>query len=102
MATYAELRQLFNDNDLRNKIEVACIVAAETIRVEDPEATTNHANRLIWAKAVFTSPHAASEQMQMALLASNKDAVVGTITGVSDADLQTLVDAAVNMFADGS
>lgn len=101
MATYAELRQLFNDNDLRNKIEVACIVAAEAIRVE-AEGTTNHANRLVWAKAVFTSPRAASEQMQMALLASNKDATVATILSVSDAALQTLVDAAVDMFADGS
>ena len=45
MATYAELMTLFNYNPLANKIVVACIVAAEAIRSEDP-ATTNHANRL--------------------------------------------------------
>ena len=32
MATYEELRALFKNNKLRNRVEVACIVAAETIR----------------------------------------------------------------------
>ena len=46
MATYMELRGLFNDSDLDNKIEVACIVAAQTICNEDG-GTANHANRLV-------------------------------------------------------
>jgi len=101
MATYAELRQLFTDGDLRNKVDVAVIIAAEAIRTEDP-GTTNHANRLLWAKAAFASPRGKSEEMLMALLAANKDASVATIQGVTDAALQTKVDAAVDVFADGS
>ena len=101
MATYDELRQLMDSNDLRNKIEVACIIAAETIRVEDPE-TTNHANRLVWGKAAFSNPRTASEQMRRALLAANKDLTVTQITEASDAAIQARVDAAVDVFADGS
>ena len=101
MASYIELRQLFGDGDLRNRVEVACIVAAETIRVE-AVGTDNHANRVIWAKAAFSNPNVIRERMLMTLLAANKDETVATITGVSDSALQTLVDAAVDVFADGS
>jgi len=101
MATYQELRRLFADGLLKNQIEVACIVAAEAIRTEDV-GTANHANRLVWAKAAFTNPNVIRERMLMTLLAKNKDAAVGTIQTVSDATLQTLVDASVDLFADGS
>ncbi|HUW81178.1 MAG TPA: hypothetical protein VMZ31_00105 [Phycisphaerae bacterium] len=101
MASYVELRQLFGNGDLRNKIEVACIVAAEAIRTEDA-GTANHANRLIWAKKAFSSPNGIRDEMLMALLAANKDSTVQDITGVTDEPLQTLVNAAVDVFADGS
>lgn len=101
MATYAELRGLFGHNELKNKIEVACIVAAETIRGE-VTGVTNHANRLLWAKAAFASPKAVAGQMVMALLAANKDAATAAITGATDGAIQAKVDAAVDMFADGS
>ena len=55
MATYAELRQLFSDGDLKNRIEVAVVVAAEAIRIED-FGTTNHANRVLWAKPRSSDP----------------------------------------------
>lgn len=101
MATYEELRQLFSRDALRNQIEVAVIVAAEAIRTEDA-GTANHANRLLWAKAAFVNPTAAALKMQMALLAANKAATVAQIIAASDETIQTLVNAAVNLFADGS
>ena len=101
MAAYTELYDLFNDSALRNKVTVACLVAAETIRNEDG-ATENHANRLLWAKQAWQSPKSVGEQMLMATLAGNKDLTVQQITGASDAAIQTKVDAAVNVFADGS
>lgn len=101
MATYAEIRDLFTDSSLRNKVSVACIVAAEAIRNEDA-GTTNHANRLIWAKEAFSNPLTTSEEMLMALLAANKDETVATIQGASDAAIQARVNAAVDVFADGS
>ena len=101
MATYLDLRGLFGHGDLRNKIEVACIIAAEAIRVEDP-ATANHANRLVWAKRAFTSPGAIRDEMLMALLAANSAAEVAAITGATDVVIQTKVNAAVDVFADGT
>lgn len=101
MATYEELRTLFGHNELKNRVEVACIVAAETIRTE-AEGTENHVNRLAWAKTAFANPKASAGQMLMALLAGNLDSTVENIIAVTDAALQTLVDAAVDIFADGS
>jgi len=101
MATYTELRELFSDSTLRNRVEVACVVAAETIRTEAP-AVDNHANRLVWARAAFTNPSGIRDAMLKALLAANKDAEVTSIQAVSDAALQTLIDAAVDIFVDGS
>lgn len=101
MATYVELRQLFGNGDLLNRIEVACIVAAEAIRVEDA-GVPNHANRLLWAKATFQTPRPVAERMLMSLLAANKALTVQQLAGVTDEALQTAVGSAVNLFADGS
>jgi len=101
MATYTELFGLRSNDDLRNRVSIACIVAAEAIRSES-DATTNHANRLKWAKRVFEHPEIESARMLWALLAANKSATVAQITGVSDTNMQTGVDNAVNLFADGS
>lgn len=101
MATYTELRQLYAHGDLLNRIEVACIVAAEKIRTED-SGTVNHANRLLWAKATFGNSRHAAGLMLMALLAANRALTSAQITGVTDEGLQTAVDGAVNIFADGS
>jgi len=101
MATYSELHGLFGKSNLRYQIEVACLIAAETIRNE-LDTVPNHDNRLIWAKRAFTSPRAVASEMLMALLAANKDVTVANIIGASDEQIQTKVDAAVDIFADGS
>ena len=101
MATYLELRSLFNDSDLFNRIQVASLVAAEAIRTEDV-GTVNHANRLIWAKSAFKSPVGTAKEMIMAVLAGNSSLTVEQITGATDAAIQTKVNAAVDIFADGN
>ena len=101
MATYVELRQLFSNSSLSNRIEVACVIAANIVRTEDA-GTDNHANRITWAKQTFGSPGSMASKMLMYLLAANKDLTAVQLVGVSDEDLQTAVNAAVNLFADGS
>jgi hypothetical protein len=98
MATYAELITASNNATLRDKIKVACVVAAETIRTE-AGSVTNHAARLVWAKRVFQRPDDAFEDMLWAVLAQNKSSTLAQITGASDANVQTAVDAAVDVFA---
>jgi hypothetical protein len=98
MATYAELIQASNNATLRDKIRVACVVAAETVRTE-AGSVTNHANRLLWAKYVFKRPDDAFQDMLWAVLAQNRSSTLAQITGASDAAVQTAVDAAVDVFA---
>lgn len=101
MATYDELFGLQANDSLRNRIAVACIVAAEAIRTENAN-TANHANRLLWAKAVFANPQGEAQRMLWAVLAQNKTATVAQITGATDATIQTAVSAAVDVFATGA
>ncbi len=98
MATYAELLTAAATDALRQKVRVACIIAAETVRSE-ADATPNHANRMLWAKAVFMNPEAEGNRMLWAVLAQNKAATLAVILAASDAVVQTNVDAAVNVFA---
>ena len=101
MASYPELKSLFSNSDLQDRAEVACIIAAQTIKEEDG-ATANHANRLVWAKEAFSSPKAMASKMLMAILAANEGLSVSAITGATDSALQSNVDAVVDIFADGS
>jgi hypothetical protein len=99
MATYPELYDLWSNSALLNKVTVACLVAAEAVRVEDP-ATPNHAVRLAWAKAVFTDPIPAGKQMFMAVLAGNAALTTAQILNAPDTAIQTKVSAAVPLFAE--
>ena len=78
MATYAEIMSLYSNSSLKNLVQVACLVAANTIQNEDA-GTANHANRLIWAKQTFDNPSSMSSKMFMAVLAANKDLTVAQI-----------------------
>ncbi len=100
MATYAQLFELRSNSPVRNRVTVACAVAAEAIRGE-PVETDNNANRLIWAAKVMPNPLAYADEMLWSLLAANKDQDVATITAASDATVQSQVDDAVNLFATG-
>lgn len=95
MATYTELRDLFSDDALMNRVEVATIIAAETARGEVPGTAIRRA----WAKLAFEQPREESRKMLMAVLAANNGLTVGQIAGASDAAIQTNVDAAVDIFA---
>lgn len=98
MATYLELEALRNNSGLLARVRVAVWVAAETVRTE-LDTTPNHANRLVWARDVFTAPEPQAQRMYWALLATNKDQTIAQITSATDAQIQTAVDAAVDLFA---
>ena len=100
MATYDELLIAAGNTGLVNKVRVACVVAATTI-MSEAGTVTNHANRLLWAKTVFSDTAAAGEKMMWPVLAQNKTAALSSITGADDATVQAAVDAAVNVFATG-
>lgn len=98
MATYNELLTLATDSDLIARTRVACVVASYAVGVE-VGTTPNHAARTEWAKRVFSNPEFEASRMLWILLAMNKTLTVAQIKAVSDTDLQTAVDGAVNILA---
>lgn len=90
-----------NDSALRNRVSVACLVAAEAVRVEAVNVP-NHANRLSWAKATFVDARGTGERMLPAILAQNAALTRAQILAATDSALQTAVIAAVDVFATGA
>lgn len=101
MATYDELLTASGNTALINRVRVATFVSATAIMTE-AGATTNHANRLLWAKSVFFDPAQAGLKMMWPVLAQNRALTLAQITGASDVGVQTAVDAAVDVFATGA
>lgn len=98
MATYAEILAASAHDGLRQKIRVAVVMAAETVRVE-PEGTDKHIQRLQWAKAVFTNPELEGNKMVWPVLAQNASFTLTQITGATDAAVLSAVLAAINVIA---
>lgn len=98
MATYAELLTIATTSDVfKQKVRVACVIAAETVRVE--VGNTNHALRLSWAKAVFANPEVEGNRMVWAVLAQNAAFTASQLTNASDATVLAAVMTAIDVFA---
>lgn len=95
MATYLELRNLFNDGDLINRTSVAIIVAINA----KLEGTPSIADKT-YAAQVLGNPQAEAKAVLMAVLAANKGVTVSAIQGSTDAALQTKVNAVVDVLID--
>ena len=63
MATYAELFGIADNNTLLDRMTAAVALQAEAIRLE-AASTTNHTNRLLWAKAAYTDPRGTARRPQ--------------------------------------
>jgi hypothetical protein len=101
MATYAEIMGIVggtSGDPLKLQIRVAIVVAANAI-LNEATGTTNHANRLIWAKEAVSSPDTEAQKMLWAVLAQNAALTVTQITTASDSAVQTAVNNAVNLLA---
>ena len=95
MATYTELRSLFNDSDLLEKIDTAVVIAANNLINGTPTAADK-----AWISAVLGDPRAEAEKALMVVLASNSGASVATIQGATDVAIQTNVDTVVPILVD--
>jgi len=90
MATYVELRALFSLDALRERVEVATLIAASDLLAGTPTVAEQQ-----WAAAVFFDPRNEGRRAFFAVLAANKAATVAAITGASDAAIQANVDSVV-------
>lgn len=101
MASYDELNAFAAaDGGFRQRVRVACIVAAHTIAGE-AQSVSNHNARIKWASAVMASPDAESQRMLWFVLAANRASTMAQIQGATDAQIQSAVNAAVDLFAQG-
>lgn len=103
MAAYSELLQIARTDigaSLRDKIQVSVIVACDIIRLEAP-GTTNHANRLLWTQNALRNPAQEAQRLLWAVLAQNRTFTLAQITGADDATVQTAVNAAIDLIAQG-
>ncbi len=101
MATYAELADIATNNNLLDKITSAVAIQAEVVRNESG-GTTNHTNRMIWAKSAFSDPRSMAQKMTWPILAQNQATPKANILAATDAAILSAVALAVDVFATGS
>lgn len=108
MATYLELRGLFSDTDLRNRVEVAIAVAASLIATgaDDTsppwdQAAGAHDKRVAWAAAALKHTGRERDRVLKLMLAQNSGQTVANIQSASDASVQNNVNEVVDMIASG-
>jgi hypothetical protein len=95
MATLLELRGLFNDSDLMNKVQAALVIAANNLISATPTTADKK-----WAAGVFSSPDGEGKKALMAVLAENKDSSVSGIQSAADSGIQAAVDDVVQTLSD--
>jgi hypothetical protein len=98
MATLTEIQSLLNDPVLRDKVRAAVVVTSKNVNFESA-ATENHAERLAWAKSVFSDPNGMAEKVVRYVVAAHSANTLAEIQGLSDAAIQADADACVNLFA---
>ena len=107
MATHAEIGDAYKepeDGALFVRFLGACILKAGAILTED-EQTANHANRVIWANGMMSldqaSVYARVRAVKNYALATNAD-VQFSPANVTDGSIETAVEAALAIFANGN
>ena len=88
MATLKELRDLFNDSDLLEKVEAALIISAQSLLGGTPTAADT-----AWAAHAFANTNTEAKKALMAVLASNSTATPAQILGATDSTIQSNVDS---------
>lgn len=102
--TYADVYTLLNDGPTQQRVEVACLKTAYNVSNEDP-GTTNHANRLAWAKGTLADPvtaanHAAKFVISAVFAANASVADLASFQALlTDATIQSYCDASLAVFA---
>ena len=93
MATYAEIRSVYTDSNLVNKMEVAVAIKAHAILQE----ATPSATRMEWARtALVTALRGEADMCLRYALAENKALTVQQLATASDADLYAATTAAID------
>ena len=91
--TYEETAELMNDTTFKNRMSIACVNFARYI-TDEPANTPAHSTRYRWAQSALASPSGAVMQIIPTVVTDPEVQADGA--AISDADLQTAVETAVN------
>jgi hypothetical protein len=91
--TYQDSADLMRDPTFNSRIKVACLQFADYISGEAP-TTPAHKTRVKWAQTVMDSPDGAASRIVSIVVMDPK--VQSDGEAITDADLQTAVETAVN------
>jgi hypothetical protein len=93
MATFEEIRSIYTDSNLVNKMEVAVAVKAHAILQEASPSTT----RKDWARtALVANLRGEADMCLRYALAAHKDLTVGALKDATDVDLLAAASAAID------
>lgn len=95
MALYTEIRDLFSNDEFKNRVTTACVVSAYALIIGTPTANDNK-----FADSVFSNPDAMGRKVTMAVLAANNTATTAQILGATDSTIQTQVDLVIPSMVD--
>lgn len=102
MATYQQFFNAFEGNHLYHEVRTAILIASHKVMVE-ATATSGHAQRMAWAREASMNPdHYVSACYGLLLAAEHLDNPTQTqsdLRTVTDAVIQTRIDAMVNLLA---
>ncbi len=90
MAAYEDLRKAFSNDELRNRVVMATIIAAYGLLATAPDAADR-----AWLSAVFSNPDAEGKKVFMGILAANAGLSITNISQATDAAIQTQVEVIV-------
>jgi len=103
-ATLEDLHSILTDNDVQNRCRAAMTRTAVNIKNEGSEAP-NHGARLALAKSWLSDVNGGADDVQKYVVAAyaiaNASASKDDILAMSDAVLQSHVDASVDVFIAG-
>ena len=93
MATYEELKSVESNDTIRMRVGVAVNIKAHSILT----TATPTAEQIEWARAALNDPDTLIDTMLRFILAANEASDLATILAVTDATIQTQVDAAADI-----
>lgn len=97
MATYSELFSIQGDGNLKNKIQIAVTVKAQSLI----DLASPTANQIAWAANALKDPVGTMTKIMPYVLAANKSATQSQILSATDSAVQANVDSAADKLIAG-
>ena len=92
---------LAHSGELPKRVCAACWKAASDVLNEDA-GTTNHANRVVWAKAVLQENVGGTMVKRLTVDCAQNASIAAAAEAATDNDIQFVVNSRVNYYADGA